>query len=324
MAGAASAREQIRIVGSATVYPFVTAAAEQFGMAEKFRTPIVESTGTGGGFKLFCSGVGAKFPDIVNASRKITASEVELCKKNAVTDIMEVSLGYDGIVLASKKESPHFSLTKKQVFMALARELPKDGAWIKNPYQKWNDIDARLPDLPIIVYGPPPTSGTRDAFGELVMEEGCKAFPEFVERFPKESERKKNCHVLREDDTYIEYGDDGNVLVQKLKANERALGILGFGFYDENSEQVQASTIDGVIPAAASIASGQYGMSRELYVYVKKQNIDAVPGIPNFLRELTSENAVGEDGYITLKGLLPLPQDRRAEIARQITSMVKH
>lgn len=324
-AGPAEAkRSQIRIVGSATVYPFVTAAAEQFGLGEKFPTPIVENTGTGGGFKLFCEGLGDSTPDISNASRKVTESELKQCAKNGVTDVWELPVGYDGIVLATKKNSPHFALTKKQIFTALARELPdKEGKWVPNPNQTWKDVDPSLPDRAIAVYGPPPTSGTRDAFGELTMEKGCEAFPEFAVRYPDKKERAKKCHLLREDGKYIETTDDGNVMVQKLTANDRALGILGYSFYDENANQIQSSSIEGVSPDVETIASGRYSMSRGLYVYVKKQHIGKVPGIAEFLRELTSENAVGDDGYITAKGLLPLPASQRAEIYEIVKKMNK-
>ena len=310
--GSAQAREQIRIVGSSTVYPFVTAAAEQFGLGEKFRTPIVENTGTGGGLKLFCDGVGDNTPDISNASRRITDSEIQQCRKNGVEGWLELPIGYDGIVLAAKKGTQHFNLTKKAIFMALARELPDGhGKWVKNPYNTWKQVDPSLPDIAIAVYGPPPTSGTRDAFAELAMEKGCDAFPEFNQRFPDAKERKKNCHLLREDGKYIETGDDGNVMVQKLYANERALGILGYSYFDENSNLLQASLVENVLPDVESIESGRYGMSRMLYVYIKKQHIGVIPGIPEFLQELTSENAIGDDGYITAKGLLPLPETQR-------------
>lgn len=323
-ASAAHAREQIRIVGSATVYPFVTAAAEQFGLGEKFPTPIVESTGTGGGFKLFCDGVGDNKPDMNNASRRISGSEVKQCEKNGITDVLEVPLGYDGIVLVAKRGTTPINVTKKQILTALARELPNGkGEWVKNPNQTWRDVDASLPPIAISIYGPPPTSGTRDAFAELVMEAGCKAYPEFAVRYPDSKERNKKCHLMREDEKYIEYGDDGNVLVQKVTANDRALGILGFSFYEENKEQVQASVIEGVAPDAASITNGRYSMSRGLYIYVKRQHIGVIPGIAAFLRELTSENAVGEEGYITVKGLLPLPENERRQVNANIKALGK-
>jgi len=308
----AMAREQIRIVGSGTVYPFVTTAAEQFGQGGRFHTPIVESTGTGGGFKLFCEGVGMDKPDINDASRKITDSEKELCLKNGVTGIAEITIGHDGIVIANKKGATLLNLTKKDLFMALARELPdKNGKPIKNRYQSWKEIDPNLPDQPIAIYGPPPTSGTRDAFVEMVMEKGCEQFSAFTAIYPDTKERKKACHLIREDGKYIESGEDYNIVVQKLTADDKALGIMGYNFYDENATQIQASLIEGVAPGETSIESGKYGVSRNLYVYVKKQHIGMVPGIVEFIRELTSENAIGPDGYITAKGLLPLNDEGR-------------
>ncbi|NBX04130.1 MAG: phosphate ABC transporter substrate-binding protein [Alphaproteobacteria bacterium] len=321
---AAHARDQIRIVGSSTVYPFVTSAAEQFGLAEKFRTPIVEATGTGGGFKLFCNGVGENTPDISNASRKITESEVKLCKKNGVTDIVEISIGYDGIVLANKRGAPLLDLSKKQIFMALARELPDGkGGWQKNPYKTWKQIDARFPDMPIAVYGPPPTSGTRDAFVELAMEPGCDAFPEFTKRFPDVKERHKNCHLLREDGGYIEAGEDDNILVQKLISNEKTLGILGYSYYEENIGNIQASAIGGVVPTPETVDAKKYDMLRGLYVYVKAQHVGVINGIAEFMRELTSENAIGEDGYLTAKGLLPLSDAEMASVHETVKTLEK-
>jgi phosphate transport system substrate-binding protein len=308
----AAAREQIRIVGSATVYPFVTAAAEQMGLAEKYPTPIVENTGTGGGFKLFCSGLGEGTPDISNASRRITESEKKQCEKNGVGEWLELPIGYDGIVMASKKGTPVFRLNKKQIFLALARELPDGkGGWVANPNKNWKQVDASLPDREIAIYGPPPTSGTRDAFAEMTMEVGCEQVPEFSVRYPDSKERKKYCHLLREDGGYIETTDDGNVMVQKLVSNDKALGILGFSFFDENAPKLQAAFIEGKQPSVESISSGEYSMSRGLYIYIKLGHIGVIPGIAQFMQEITSEAATGDEGYITMKGLLPLPLAER-------------
>lgn len=310
---AAHARDQIRIVGSATVYPFITAAAEQFGQEGTFKTPIVEATGTGGGFKLFCEGAQADTPDINNASRKITESEMELCKKNAVTDIAEIPIGYDGIVLVNKKGSKQFNLTYRQIFMALARELPHaDGKIELNRYEKWNDVDKNLPAQDIRIYGPPPTSGTRDTFAELAMEKGCEQFKAFEMRYPDKKERQKKCRLLREDGKYVEAGENYNIIVQKLDADQNALGIMGFGFYDENSSKIQATLIDGVLPTAESIATGSYGLSRTLYIYIKKAHIGLVPGIREFTTEVSSEGAAGENGYMSMLGLIPLSADDRS------------
>ena len=306
----AEGREQIHIVGSGTVFPFTAMAAEEFGKAGKFKTPVVEATGTGGGFKLFCEGLGADKADINDASRKITDSEKETCTKNGVTDIAQITIGYDGIILANKKGAAPFDLTKKQIFMALARWLPdKNGKLSANTYQTWNEIDPKLPKQPIEIYGPGTVSGTRDAFAEMVMEKGCEGFTEFARDYPDEKDRKKICHNIREDGKYIELGEDYNVTVQKLATNTDAFGIFGFSFYMQNPDKVQASKIDGVTPEVESIVSGKYGISRGLYLYVKKQNMGIIPGIPEFLTEYTSANAIGPEGYITAKGLIPLKPD---------------
>lgn len=315
----AYAREQIRIVGSSTVYPFVTVAAEQFGLSGKFKTPIVESTGTGGGFKLFCSGIGAQYPDMNDASRAILESEIELCGENGIHDIVELIIGYDGIVLAGAKDAAAFRLTKAEIFQGLARELPdKNGKLIPNPYTRWNEINPRLPDQSIEVYGPPPTSGTRDAFVELVMEHACEDFPAFETAHPDKKLRKKMCGMLREDGRYIEAGEDDNLIIQKLSSNHAALGILGYSFFEENQHRVQASTIDGIVPTAAAIERGEYTVSRSLFVYLKGEHIGKTPGMAEFARELTSEAAMGADGYLTLSGLIPL----NAELQQQVRETV--
>lgn len=302
----AAARDQIRVVGSSTVYPFTSAAAEQFGQSGKFKTPIVESTGTGGGFKLFCSGVGDTTPDINDASRPITAAEKEMCRTNGVTSVHEIAVGYDGIVFANAKGAPQLDLTKKQIFLALARQVPKDGKLVVNNYQKWSDIDPKLPAQTIEVYGPPPTSGTRDAFVELVMETACKEFPEFAANISDEKERKKACGMLREDGKYVDAGEDDNIIVQKLVSNKNALGIFGYSFLEENRSKVQASKVEGVSPTLESIESATYKVSRSLYIYVKGDHFGKVPGLAEFANEMVSEAAIGANGYLTAKGLLPL------------------
>jgi phosphate transport system substrate-binding protein len=319
----AFARDQIRAVGSSTVYPFISAAAEQFGQGGKFKTPIIEATGTGGGFKLFCGGIGDDTPDISNASRPITDSEKESCQKNGVTRVVEVPIGYDGIVIANAKGSPQFDISKKQIFMALARQLPdKGGKLVNNPYQKWSEIDPELPPQNIEIYGPPPTSGTRDAFVELAMEEGCKAFPEFAKTYPDEKERKKICGLLREDGRYIDAGEDDNMIVQKLVSNKTALGIFGYSFLEESKSKVQGSKIDGLEPTMENIENGKYKLSRSLYVYVKGDHLGKTPGISEFINEIVSEGAIGTDGYLTNKGLLPL-HDNDKKLARDRASTLK-
>jgi phosphate transport system substrate-binding protein len=315
-AGPAQARDQLRIVGSSTVYPFTSATAEQFGQGGEFKTPIVESTGTGGGFKLFCAGIGEGHPDITGASRPITASEAEACKGNGVTRVIEVPIGYDGIVIANTKSGPAFALTKKQVFLALAREIPKDGKLVKNTHQKWSEIDPTLPAQAIEVYGPPPTSGTRDAFVELVMEEACKAFPEFASAYKDEKERKKICGLVREDGRYIDAGEDDNLIVQKLASNPNAVGIFGYSFLEENKKKVKAAIIEGVAADTASIENGSYKVSRSLYIYVKGDHLGKIPGISEFVSELVSDAAIGPNGYLMEKGLLPL-HDKERQLAKE-------
>ncbi len=307
VSSAAQAREQIRVVGSSTVFPFSSAVAEQFGQGGKFKTPIVESTGTGGGFKLFCSGIGETTPDITGASRPITDSEKKTCQDNGVDKTTEIAVGYDGIVVANAKGATQFNLSKKQIFQAIAAKVPAaDGTLVANSYKQWNEIDASLPAQAIEVYGPPPTSGTRDAFVEMVMEAGCKEFPEFAKAIPDEKERKKSCGMMREDGKYIDSGEDDNVIVQKLVSNKSALGIFGYSFLEENRGKVQASKVDGVLPESASIESGSYKVSRSLYIYVKNDHIGKIPGIAEFANQFVSKEAVGADGYLIARGLLPL------------------
>ncbi len=318
----AEARDQIRIVGSSTVFPFATAVAEQFGKTTSFKTPVVESTGSGGGLKLFCAGVGLGHPDITNSSRRIKQSEIDLCKKNGVEEIVEVKVGFDGIVLANSKKSPRLNLTKKQVFQALAKQVPVGGKPVPNPYRTWNDIDPSLPDVKIEVLGPPPTSGTRDAFVELAMEGGAKTFPMLASL--KEQDKKAfqaAAHAIREDGAFVEAGENDNLIVQKLEANPNALGIFGFSFLDQNTDKIQGSLVEGTEPTFENIASGKYGVSRSLYLYVKKAHAGVVPGIQEYLDEFTSERAAGEEGYLGDKGLIPLPKESREEVRQTALSM---
>ena len=321
-AGAAQARDQIRIVGSSTVYPFTTAVAEQFGKAGKFKTPVVESTGTGGGFKLFCAGVGPDHPDLTNASRAIKKSEVEACGKNGVAEIVEMKVGYDGIVLASSKKAKHIDVTRKQMFLALAKEVPVNGKLVENPYTTWNQIDPGLPNSKIEVLGPPPTSGTRDAFLELVMEVGAESFPE-VKDLKKTDEKafKKVFSSIREDGAYVEAGENDNLIVQKLDANPNAFGIFGYSFLDQNGDKLQGAMVDGVAPTFDAIASSKYPVSRPLFVYAKKAHVGQIPGIKEYLAEYTSEKAWGKSGYLADKGLIPMPDAERKEWAAKINAL---
>ncbi|MES2984777.1 MAG: PstS family phosphate ABC transporter substrate-binding protein [Pseudomonadota bacterium] len=304
----AHARDQLRIVGSSTVFPFVAAAAEQFGRGGLFRTPIVEATGTGGGIKMFCEGVGADYPDMVNASRPIKDSEVAQCASKGVSAITEIRIGFDGIVLANAREATAFPLTRRILFLALARDVPRDGKLIANPYTRWQQIDASLPDSPIEVYGPPPSSGTRDAFSELVMGEGCALVTEMKALVSDRETLKHRCMTMREDGVFIEAGEDDNLIVQKLINNPGALGVFGYSFLESNAALVKANAVDGVMPSYAAIEGGNYHVARSLYVYVKDAHLKTVAGLGEFARELTSDAASGEDGYLIMKGLLPLPK----------------
>ncbi|MEW8285343.1 MAG: PstS family phosphate ABC transporter substrate-binding protein [Candidatus Thiodiazotropha endolucinida] len=315
--GMASARDYISVVGSSTVYPFATVVAEQFGKTSKFKTPKIESTGSGGGLKLFCASVGVEHPDITNASRRIKKSEVERCAGNGINDIIEVKVGYDGIALANSKAAPRFSVSRKDIFLALAKEVPdpKDptsGKLVANPYQTWKEVNSDLPAMAIEVLGPPPTSGTRDAFAELAMEGGCKKI-DWIKAMKKKDKKmyKSICHTVREDGKYIEAGENDNLIVQKLEANKGALGVFGYSFLDQNSDKVQGSLIDGVEPTFELIADGSYPVSRPLYFYVKKAHMGRIPGIENYLAEFTSDKAWGDDGYLADKGLIPMPVEER-------------
>lgn len=322
IAGQAVARDQIRIVGSSTVFPFSKTVAENFGNKGKFATPVVESTGSGGGLKLFCAGIGDGHPDITNASRRIKKSEVEKCAKAGITEITEVKVGFDGIVLANSKSTAPIKLTKKQIFMALAKQVPIDGKLVDNPYKTWKDVDASLPNTKIEVLGPPPTSGTRDAFSELAMEGGAKKFP-MLKALRKSDKKafKAVAHAVREDGAYIEAGENDNLIVNKLVANPSAVGVFGFSFLDQNADKIQGGVIGGVEPTFENISAGKYGISRSLYFYVKKAHVGKVPGIKEFVAEFTSEDAFGEFGYLTEKGLIPLSKDERSQVRDGATSL---
>ncbi len=321
--GLAAARDQIRIVGSSTVYPFTTIVAEQLGKTAGVKTPVVESTGTGGGMKLFCDGVGVQFPDGTNASRRMKAGEFELCQKNGVKDIVELMVGYDGLTLAFSKKNPPLSLTRAQVFLALAKNVPgPDGKLIPNPYKTWNQIDPALPNRPIEVLGPPPTSGTRDSLHELVLEAGAEQIP--VLKALKASDRKAFDALwksIREDGVYVEAGENDNVIVQKLEANPAAVGIFGYSFLEENVSRVQGVKLDGVEPNEDSISTLRYPASRELFVYLKKAHVGVVPGLDKFAQEYVSNRAAGDGGYLEKKGLVPVPKERLAEAQANVSAL---
>jgi phosphate transport system substrate-binding protein len=308
-AHAQAARDSISIVGSSTVYPFTTTVAEQFGRAGKFKTPKVESTGTGGGLKLFCNGVGPQFPDIANASRRIRPAELQTCAQNGVKDVVEVKVGYDGIVMAENKTGAALVVTRKDVYLALAKIVPdpaNPSTLVPNPYRTWKDVNKSLPATKIEVLGPPPTSGTRDSFAELYMEAGCRTFAWLdALRSQDEARFKRACDTMREDGAYIEAGENDNLIVQKLTANPTAVGIFGYSFLEENLDKLKGAVVDGVSPTFETVASGKYPASRPLFIYVKKAHIGVIPGINEFIAEYVSEKALGEEGYLAEKGLIP-------------------
>ena len=311
----AKAEEQIKIVGSSTVFPFSTAVAEEFGRKTKYKTPIVEATGSGGGMKLFCSGNGKQHPDITNASRRIKSKEFKKCS-DAGIKIVEIKVGYDGIVLANSKKANIVKLSTRDIYMALAEKVPanEDGSELQeNPYQTWKDINPNLPDVKIEVLGPPPTSGTRDAFVELAMEAGAKTFPALKELRGSskagKNEFKKIARTIREDGAFIEAGENDNLIIQKLDQNPNAIGIFGFSFLDQNTDKIQGSIVNGAKPTFDNILVGDYPISRSLFFYVKKNHIRMKPSITEFVREFTSDSAMGPYGYLIEKGLIPLSDE---------------
>jgi phosphate transport system substrate-binding protein len=301
--------DDIRIVGSSTVYPFTTAVAENFAKKTGLPTPIVEATGTGGGIKMFCEGDGPNTLDAVNASRPIKKEELENCKKNGVEKITELEIGIDAIVMAESKDGADFSLTTKQIYQALAKSVIIDGEVVANPYEKWSDIDASLPAKKIEVLGPPPTSGTRDSFVELVIEKECKALIKESGMTVSADDEKSLCKSIREDGAYVEAGENDNLIVQKLINNPNAIGIFGFSFLEENGSEIKGVTINGMVPEYETVASGDYPISRKLYVYFKDTNLESKPALSAFLEEYKSEQAIGEEGYLVEKGLIPLPKE---------------
>ena len=322
--GTAMARDTISIVGSSTVYPFATVVAERFGRTGN-ASPKIESTGSGGGMKLFCQGVGTQHPDITNASRRMKKSEFELCQSNGVKDITEVKVGYDGIVIANSVKGEHIDLSLRDIFLALAKDVPNpDGSeeLVANPYKTWKDVNPALPNTEIEVLGPPPTSGTRDAFNELAIEGGCKTFP-WLKAIKSEdkSKYKAICRSVREDGAYVEAGENDNLIVQKLEKNPAAYGVFGYSFLDQNRGVVQAANVGGVEPTFEAIGSGDYPVSRSLYFYVKKAHVGVVPGIEGYVKEFTSEKAWGDQGYLGEKGLIPLGDDLRKSMAKQARSL---
>lgn len=321
----ADSRDHIMIVGSSTVFPFSKVVAERFSLKTGKKAPKVEPTGTGGGFKEFCKGVGVSTPDIANASRRIKDSEFKSCQDAGVKDIVEVFIGYDGIVIANSAKAEPIKLTRKDIFLALAKTVPdpKGGeSFVDNPYKTWKDVNPALPAKAIAFMGPPPTSGTRDAFAELALEGGCKTFPAIAALEKSDNNRYKAlCHGIREDGAYIEAGENDNLIVRKLTENPDMLGIFGFSFLDQNADKVNPATVEGKAPSFESIADGSYPVSRPLYFYVKKAHIGVIPGIKEFLDEFTSEKSWGEDGYLAEKGMIPMAADKRKTVAASVSKL---
>lgn len=313
-ANTAQARDQIRIVGSSTIFPLTTKVAEYFGKTTGEPAPVVESTGSGGGFKLFCGGIGAEYPDIVDASRQITGSETAICAANSVRNISEIKIGYDGIVLMGGRNAPTMSLTARQLYLALARTVPVQGASVPNPNVKWSDIDPDLPDIPIRVYGPPPTSGTRDLMGQLLMDKGCATFSDIASLEASDPESfRLLCRTIREDGAYIAAGENDRLVISKLEKDPKSYGIMGFNNLDRNRDSMQGVSINGIAPDYDTILDGSYPGSRALYLYVKDDHQQLVRTLGSFISTYTSDTLIGEEGLLAENGLVPLPDDERAD-----------
>lgn len=310
---AAHARDEIRIVGSSTVFPYTQAVAEQFSSVTGAPSPIVESTGTGGGMQIFCEGIGEAHPDITGASRAMKQSEHELCVGNGVDNITEVQIGNDGLSIAlSRENEADWDLTLTEVYMALAAEVPVDGEMVANPYTTWNEINSDLPETEILAYGPPPTSGTRDAFVELAMVAGCMEIPYIAEQ--GEDWAEENCARMRQDGPFVEAGENDNLIVQRLNADPNAMGIFGYSFLFENLDTLKPVMINGVEPDGDTIASGDYPISRPLFFYVKNAHRGVIPNLQEFVEEYVSDESMGPGGYLTERGLVPLGDERRAAV----------
>ncbi len=323
-----SAREQIKIVGSSTVYPFASAVAEELGATTKYPTPVVESTGSGGGMKLFCAGNAMNTPDITNASRRMKIKEFKLCQKNGVNNITEAVVGYDGIAFAQAKSNVPFDVSRKNLALAVAKEVPsKDGKkLIANPYKKWSDIDSSLPNRQIIIYGPPKSSGTRDAFEELVLQKIFKKMPIYTNLYKKDKKKYKKYKKysqLRTDGVYVESGENDNLIVQKLTKNKAAFGVFGFSFLIENEDKVQGATINGVKPTSNTISSGKYPVSRSLFFYIKNSHAKKVPAMGEYVKMFMSEQMIGVDGILGEIGLIPLPATTRKNIQNSVKNRTK-
>ncbi|MFA6196668.1 MAG: substrate-binding domain-containing protein [Sulfurimonas sp.] len=323
-----SARDQIKIVGSSTVYPFSSSVAEELGATTKFPTPVVESTGTGGGMKLFCAGNDINTPDITNASRRMKESEFKLCVENGVTDITEATIGFDGIAIAQAKANAPFNVTKKQLFLAVAAEVPSvDGTTlVANPYKKWSDIDASLPAREITVYGPPKSSGTRDAFEEMVLKALTEKMDVYTNLYKADKEKNKaykEYSTIRTDGVYVESGENDNLIVSKLDKNRAAFGVFGYSFLEENADKVQGSNVDGIAPTPDNISSGKYPVSRSLFFYVKNTHAAEVKSLNDYVTLFMNEKMIGKKGILGEIGLIPLPEAQRTAVRESVAKKEK-
>ncbi|OCL91950.1 substrate-binding domain-containing protein [Aliarcobacter thereius] len=328
LATSAVANEQLKIVGSSTVYPFSSLVAEEFGATTKFSTPVVESNGSGGGIKLFCAGADKNTPSIANASRQMKKSEFEVCNSNGVTNISEALIGFDGIAVAQSSNVKSFNLTKTQLALALAKEVPsKDGkSLIANPYKKWSDIDASLPNREIIVYGPPKSSGTRDSFEEMILQSALKkvsAYTDMYKKDEKANKKYKKYSEIRTDGAYVESGENDNLIVQRLTKNEAAVGIFGYSFLIENKDKVVGLSIDNVLPTVDAISSGKYPVARSMYFYIKNDHQKSNSSLKEFTKLFMSEKMIGEEGILTEIGLIPLAKDTRTKARNIVLNSTK-
>lgn len=322
-AGSAAARDQIRIVGSSTVFPYSQAAAEEFANQSGAPAPIVESLGTGGGFQAFCGGIGEGFADITGASRAIKKSEHDLCASNGVTDITEALIGFDGLSMAiSRANTYDWNMTLGEMFLALGAQVPVNGAMVDNPYKKWSEINPDFPDVDIVVIGPPPTSGTRDAWVEIAMHNGCKQL-DFVKSGGFDAAWiNENCSRMRTDGPFIEAGENDNLIVQQLNANRNAMGIFGYSFLYENLDALKGVKLDGVEPNLDTIADFSFPVARPLYFYVKNAHRGVIPNMQELIEEYVSDAALAPGGYLTERGLVPLPEAQRAQMQSDVIGAV--
>jgi phosphate transport system substrate-binding protein len=319
VAADAEAGDQIRIVGSSTVYPFATAVAEHFGKVRGLGSPVVESIGTGGGLKLFCASQDGDSPDIATASRRIRPSETAACAEHGVKDVAEINIGYDGMVLANARSDKPLAITRQQLFLALAKTVPQGGALVANPYRRWHDIEATLPDVPILVFGPAPNHGTRDSLVDLVMARACRDFPAVRALDPANQDRL--CAAVREDGAFVDVSQNYAIALQKVIMEPHAVGILPFSYFDQNTDKIRAATIDGQEASYDTIFSGRYPLSRPLFLYVKTAHLKTKPGLRDYLDDFTSERTWNKDGYLAEKGLIAMTDDQRRREAAKVKDL---